>query len=610
MRLLILPPPFEEESLGGYNLRLITLNRYPSSGYIYEFFTKQRLANNPYKADITKIDLEQSLLLLELQQESILSMLSPYKAAPSLNLLFENHYQTYTNSKYFSINNRICPQCLKEFRYIKKYWDIFFVTTCLEHNCLLVEECPGCRKKIKYNRPCIFTCKCGFDYRNIKMTELDISSHLVTKLVLGKCGYINVETPSVLTKITYEELVETFLLIIRQIYKQRYITSPILELKILHEYLIKTYNFFEKWPSNFYKILDEYENNSGSIFGIRSFGDLYQKSFGKRTSHLKIELFREAFKNYIETKWSNGYASLLNNKNIEGKDHVFVNLSRTANILNKSEESIKELLESGKLEGRVKKKGNTNYYLVTLKSINDFKFKNTELFKRTFSQSEVQKMLNIEHTVIKKLREEGMLTIANSPILGSNEGYRYYVRDVRYIFDLLEKNLVDYQIDYNEWISFGKAREKLNCSFLNFIKYLEKHTLFVYKIKGSKFLNINDYLFKRKEINNKVRIGINGYTREELGNIFKVSRVVVTDWLECGLLNFDLNKSKKVIKDQHVVEFKKKYITVKSIDLHNIKTVKAKIKYLESKEIYPVESKTRQLFRISDLTIKLKRDFS
>ncbi|MCM3619759.1 TniQ family protein [Sutcliffiella horikoshii] len=605
MRLLILPPPFEEESLGGYNLRLITLNRYPSSGYIYEFFTKQRLANNPYKADITKIDLEQLSLLLELQQESILSMLSPYKAPPSLNLIFDNHYQTYTNSKYFSINNRICPHCLKEFRYIKKYWDIFFVTTCLEHNCLLVEECPGCGKKIKYNRPCIFTCKCGFDYRDIKMSELDISSHMVTELVLSKCGYKNVETSSVLTKITYEELVETFLLIIRQIYKQRYITSPILELKLLHEYLIKTYNFFEKWPSNFYKILDEYENYSGSIFGIRSFGELYQISFGKRTSHLKIELFREAFKNYIETKWSNGFASLLNNVNIKGKDHVFVNLSRTANILNKSEESIKELLKNGKLEGRVKKKGKTNYYLINVESINEFKIKNTKLYKSTFFQSEVQKMLNVNHTVIKKLREEGMLSIANSPKFGSNEGYRYYFQEVRYIFDLLEKNLVEYQIDYNEWISFGKAREELNCSFTNFIKYLEKQTLLVYKIKGSNFLNTNDYLFNRKEINNEARIGINGYTREELGKMFDVSREVVKDWLECGLLNFDLNKSKKIVRKHHVDEFRKKYIPVKSIDLNNIKSVKGKIKYFESKGIYPVESKTGQLFRISELNINI-----
>lgn len=609
MRLLILPPPFEDESLGGYNLRLITLNGFPSAGNIYEFFTKQRLANNPYKADINKIDLEKFSLLLQPQQANILSMFSPYKNPPSINQIFENHYQTNTNSKYFSINNRICPQCLKNFRYIKKYWDIFFVTTCLEHNCLLVEECPVCTKKIKYNRPCIFICKCGFDYRDIKMSKLDISSHKVTELVLSKCGYKNLETSSVLTKITFEELVETFLLIIRQIYKQRYITSPILELKLLHDHLIKTYNFFEKWPSNFYKTLNEYENNSGSIVGVRTFGELYQISFSKRTSHLKITLFREAFKKYIETEWSNENASLLNSKknkiNILEKDHVCENLSSTAKILKKSEETIKKLLENGKLEGEIKKKGKNNLYLINVESINEFKIKNTELFNSTISQSEVQNLLNVNHTVIKKLREEGMLSIVNSPKLGSNEGYKYYFQEVRYIFDLLESNLVEYSIDYNEWISFGKAREELNCSFTNFIKYLEKHTLLVYKIKGSDLLNTNDYLFNRKEINNEARIGINGYTREELGKMFDVSREVVKDWLECGLLNFDLNKSKKIVRNHHVDEFRKKYITVKSIDLNNIKTVKGKIKYLESKGIYPVESKTGQLFRISELNINI-----
>jgi hypothetical protein len=611
LRLLILPPPFKEESLGGYILRLIKENGYPNTSYIYRFInTNQRLANNPYKTDIIKTDLEQLSILLNLNKDVLLSMLSPYKDSNSSNYLLENEYQTNTNSKFFSINNRLCPHCLKEFGYIKKYWDIFFVTTCLVHNCQLVDQCPNCKKKIKYNRKSIFKCGCGFDFRDIEHNTMDASSHYVTKLILNLCGYSHEEIDSPLSRISLEEVVETFLLIIRQIYRQRYITSPKVDINILHNYLIKTYQIFDNWPGSLYKILDNYDDNPENIFGIRSFGELYQLCFGGRHSHLKIDIIRDAYKDYIETKWTNGHAFMLKNVSLEKGKFEYVNLSRAADILNKTEESIKELLEKGELDGVIRKGDKNNYYIISNKSVNEYKLRTRLIKQTTILQQEVEEILDTNHSVIKKLREEGILPPVNSPKFGSNEGYRYRIEDIQYLFKLMEKNLYRESTDLCEWVSFSEARELLNCSFVNFIRYLENNPLLVYKRTETDNLSIKNYLFNKFEILNKVKKGVNGYSREELRKIFNVSKEVIKSWLDSGYIPYELNKSKKVIKDQHIDYFKQNYITVNSINLkEELRNIKLKVNYLESRGIHPVDSINGPLYSINELKNKLKQDF-
>lgn len=126
LRLLILPPPYIDESLGGYILRLTEKNDYPNTNYYSFLNTNQRLANNPYKLDIVNTELDQLSILLNIKKDLLINMLIPFKEINSSTPLISNDYQTHTHSKFFSINNRICPQCLKESGYIKNI-GIFFL---------------------------------------------------------------------------------------------------------------------------------------------------------------------------------------------------------------------------------------------------------------------------------------------------------------------------------------------------------------------------------------------------------------------------------------------------------------------------------------------------
>ncbi|WP_222596563.1 TniQ family protein, partial [Dulcicalothrix desertica] len=64
--------------------------------------------------------------------------------------------------------------CLNEFNYFRKIWDWDIVQACALHQCKLIHQCPNCQKKIKWARPGISQCKCGFDFRCCTSEKADV----------------------------------------------------------------------------------------------------------------------------------------------------------------------------------------------------------------------------------------------------------------------------------------------------------------------------------------------------------------------------------------------------------------------------------------------------
>ena len=60
---------------------------------------------------------------------------------------------------------RICPGCLKESPVWWAVWDLGLVTTCPIHRCHLVNQCPACKRRLAWQRPSVYKCRCGLDLR-------------------------------------------------------------------------------------------------------------------------------------------------------------------------------------------------------------------------------------------------------------------------------------------------------------------------------------------------------------------------------------------------------------------------------------------------------------
>lgn len=58
----------------------------------------------------------------------------------------------------------LCPACLHDRRYLRAQWELTFYVACPRHHCLLLENCPECRKPISAHRAKLDACNCGFDF--------------------------------------------------------------------------------------------------------------------------------------------------------------------------------------------------------------------------------------------------------------------------------------------------------------------------------------------------------------------------------------------------------------------------------------------------------------
>ncbi len=76
---------------------------------------------------------------------------------------YEVDSQQYTIYKYAL---KLCPYCLTESAYCRKIWDWDLVKACYLHQCVLINKCPGCQKNIRWSRPVVTRCRCGFDFRS------------------------------------------------------------------------------------------------------------------------------------------------------------------------------------------------------------------------------------------------------------------------------------------------------------------------------------------------------------------------------------------------------------------------------------------------------------
>jgi hypothetical protein len=59
-----------------------------------------------------------------------------------------------------SLQPRICPECIKEFGYIKSEWMNLNNLVCLKHNCLLVDYCRHCQQQLQWSIS-LLTNKCS-----------------------------------------------------------------------------------------------------------------------------------------------------------------------------------------------------------------------------------------------------------------------------------------------------------------------------------------------------------------------------------------------------------------------------------------------------------------
>ncbi len=183
------PILYEDESLASYILRLSEANYYESPHWILQLAgcsTDKILKFDRLNSQPTKIS-----QLTGVDDELLKSR--AFGSIKGTNLI------TYGVSKKATY---LCPECLKESTYARLLWDFEINKVCPIHRCNLVNKCLQCRQIIKWLRPSIVKCRCGFDFRDSAVTNATDSQ---VNFSLYRFGHSGKAECMKLVKAAYEE---------------------------------------------------------------------------------------------------------------------------------------------------------------------------------------------------------------------------------------------------------------------------------------------------------------------------------------------------------------------------------------------------------------------
>ncbi len=144
-------------------MRLASKNYYPSPTWILNIALMTKSDKIFDEDSINKIKLSQ---LMRLEFSKFLEML------PS-TIKVQNIY----NYNKYAV--KVCPYCLAEANYCRDIWDCEILRACPIHKCLLIYQCPSCQKALKWSRPGVSQCQCGFDFRRHQSQPANIHQILL-----------------------------------------------------------------------------------------------------------------------------------------------------------------------------------------------------------------------------------------------------------------------------------------------------------------------------------------------------------------------------------------------------------------------------------------------
>jgi len=175
------PELFENESMFSYLFRLTTTNHYDSLKFLISILTRYykekvlELSDLPTKNDVNNIFSE----LLGFSPSTIAN--STFQRFNGL-VSVEPTYGKVKNWKSLLLPNlddkkcihiwrkvAFCPYCLQDKAYFRIHWDLHCVTSCLDHECMLIDKCPKCHALLCEED--VINCKCpncSFDIRDTK----------------------------------------------------------------------------------------------------------------------------------------------------------------------------------------------------------------------------------------------------------------------------------------------------------------------------------------------------------------------------------------------------------------------------------------------------------
>jgi hypothetical protein len=486
-RLLFSSSPRPDESFLGYLLRLTELNRFDTLSWVLQLASiKNYLRPNVSFGFDNSLDLSPLVQLTGVNQAKLAALLySPVdisKRAMGDFLVFGSPVPQYIIRLRYP---KVCPSCLRDSEYAHKIWELSPITSCPIHKCLLLDECPGCKRRISWARQRVAFCRCKFDWREyepslIEDSELKVARqiHLLCRQPVSHIAEDETALINPLYKLDLKHFISALFFVASQFKglidtKGKYL-APSSRNAEIHTLICKAWGVFEEWPNNYFLFLQwrrEQMRETRASHGLRKDFAEYKSALYKQLAIPELDFMRTAFEEYLVTHWDGGYTAHV--KRLNGMAHhngKYVSRREAKDLLRVGVQSIDKLMTVDRLKAIVKRQDKTRLILIERASLLEFK---RELDQSLYLK-QVQGLLGLSHKRVLELVTCGLLHPLRGPTVDGCSDWRFSEKGVKDLLDKIKKTIRSHVPTETEGtVSFLMAFRKLGRAHISMGQFIK-----------------------------------------------------------------------------------------------------------------------------------------
>lgn len=455
-RLLFRVEPFAGESPRGYLCRVAHEQGYHSPVSLAEIAGLQ--ASGLDREDAIK----QLSYVLRLEPEEWRSMcyhhIKGLKRFKQRSFLEERVSADDLNYKH----PRLCCACLRERPIWWAVWDLGLVVACPIHRCLLLDQCPTCKRRVAWRRPAVHKCRCGLDFRDLTSEAADDNLVAIHEAVYRAAGVTLVKNaeldlavsgfPPELLRLKLGALLRLILFVgsIKEGStlgrKQRPFAAT--DLSAATEVCHGAVTLLEDWPRPLREVLRRMVPHGANPSGLNFseiFGNFYRHLF-QVLPRCEFGFLHDVFEQFVIEDWK-GF--------IRGQHRYFspavrqnspwVPANEAERLARTAGGRILELVRQGKLESilfNVRRGGGRTERWIRRESLERWIANRDLELARYMSRPEAERTLGLKNVTVMAVAQAGLIRYVKSSEHYFPAGFHFLRGDVIRIKDAFEKHAV------------------------------------------------------------------------------------------------------------------------------------------------------------------------
>jgi hypothetical protein len=354
---------------------------------------------------------------------------------------------------------RLCTACLRDHPIWWAVWDLGLVVACPVHRCFLLNQCPACKRKIAWERPAVYKCRCGLDFRQVSsetadpgLVAINAMVFRATKSTLADSAGVEAADfgfPPELSRLKLGALLRLVLFVgslkdgstLRR--KQRHFGAT--DLAAATEICRGAVALLRDWPRPLREVLRRMVPESASPATLnfsKIFGNFYRHLF-RVLPRREFGFLHDAFEQFVIDDWK-GF--------IRGQHRYFsaavrwnsqwLTASEAEKLAHTAGGRILDLVHQGLLESilfNVHRGGGRTEYWIRRESLNRWVATRDLGLAGYMPRAEAQRTLGLKNITVTAVAQAGLIRYARGAECYFPAGYHFLREDVVRIKDAFER---------------------------------------------------------------------------------------------------------------------------------------------------------------------------